>query len=324
MSFRLFIYYCALCGGWAAFVAFLLVQGLGLRHGDYPLLRTVVVSGLLGVLLAGGIGGVDALLNAVGRQRVARVGVSLGVGLAGGLIGGLAGGMLYEMLSLPKFVGWALVGTAIGASIAAFDVGTAWMTGQPAATALRKMRNGLVGGALGGVIGGLFFVFLENSESLTRTSLALGFVILGASIGLLIGLVMVIFKEAWVRIENGRRSGREMMLTKGESTIGRAETCDIGLFGDNAVERTHARILLQGNCYVLVDAGTRGGTFVNEERLTQARVLASGDLIRIGDSLLRFGERRKEHVEAGAGRQIGDLAHESRGQQGDRSTKLRE
>ena len=29
MSFKLFIYYCALCGGWAAFLAWGLVQWLG-------------------------------------------------------------------------------------------------------------------------------------------------------------------------------------------------------------------------------------------------------------------------------------------------------
>ena len=34
MSFRLFIYYCALCGGWAAFLAWAVVQASGIRDVD--------------------------------------------------------------------------------------------------------------------------------------------------------------------------------------------------------------------------------------------------------------------------------------------------
>ena len=48
---------------------------------------------------------------------------------------------------------------------------------------------------------------------------------------------------------NGFRPGRQILLTRPETTIGRAESCDIGLFGDPAVERLHARItreVLQG------------------------------------------------------------------------------
>src|SRR5579884_1070856 len=226
MSFKLFVYYCALCGGWAAFLAFALVQLTGLRGGGYPLLRAGLTGAVLGVLLAGAVGGLDALLNSAGRQRLIRLGVCVCVGLSGGLLGSVVGYLLYDLLSLPRFLGWTMAGTAIGASVGAFDVGRALVAGQSSLTAWHKMRNGLMGGALGGFVGGLFFVLLESSSSLTLTSLALGFVILGGCIGLLTGLALVIFTEAWVRIESGRRAGREMMLVRSESTIGRAEACD--------------------------------------------------------------------------------------------------
>ena len=61
----------------------------------------------------------------------------------------------------------------------------------------------------------------------------------------MIGLAQVVLKEAWLRVEQGFRPGRELMLVKEETAIGRAEGCDLGLFGDNGVERKHARILLQ-------------------------------------------------------------------------------
>ena len=82
---------------------------------------------------------------------------------------------------------------------------------------------------------------------------------LGLCIGLLIGVAQVILKEAWVKVEAGFRPGRELIVSKGEIVIGRAESCDIGLFGDNSVERTHARILRKGDRYLLVDSDTAGG-----------------------------------------------------------------
>ena len=63
-----------------------------------------------------------------------------------------------------------------------------------------------------------------------------------------------------MRVEQGFRPGRELMLVKEQTTIGRAEACDLGLFGDNGVERQHARILLKDGRYLLYDEGTPGGT----------------------------------------------------------------
>jgi pSer/pThr/pTyr-binding forkhead associated (FHA) protein len=118
-------------------------------------------------------------------------------------------------------------------------------------------------------------------------------VVLGVCIGLFVGLAQVILKEAWVRVEAGFRPGRELILAKDEVTIGRAETCDIGLFGDASIERLHARILQQGHRYLLADTGSAAGTFVNEQRITEPTPLRSGDSIRVGKSVMRFRERQR-------------------------------
>ena len=76
-------------------------------------------------------------------------------------------------------------------------------------------------------------------------------------------------------------------------TIGRAEACDIGLFGDPTIERLHARILQQGERYLIADAGSAIGTFLNDERVTAPTPLRPGDAIRIGKSTLRFWEKQK-------------------------------
>ncbi len=294
MTFRLFIYYCAVCGGWAALLAWALTEGLRIQDIKSLWLRTAATSGLVGLLLAGAVGTLDALLNAVGRERLVRIVVCLGVGFFGGVLGGVLGEMLHS-LKLFRFLGWMVVGMMIGISIGVFDVFGA-RTGRDLSVAGRKLINGLIGGVLGGFGGGLIVEFLkmdwvQDTLRLPRSSVALGLVILGVSIGSLIGLAQVILTEAWVKIEKGFRAGREMMLARADTTIGRAESCDIGLFGDPAVERIHARIVRQGSRFLLADAGSAAGTFLNDERITQAVPLRSGDLIRVGGNVLRFGER---------------------------------
>lgn len=305
MSFKLFIYYCAVCGSWAALLACALVLGASVRSIPYELIQSTLIAGILGLLLASAVGAMDALLNAVGWQRFVRVFVCLMVGLVGGLCSGLIGQLLQWLLALIggerlafRFPGWVLVGIAIGASIGTYDLLRAIMSKQGIRQAIRKVANGLIGGFLGGLVGGLLYDGLDMIELKTvlpRTSLALGLVILGTCIGLLIGLAQVILKEASIRVEAGFRAGRQMLLTKPETVIGRAESCDLGLFGDNGIERTHARIKLLNNRYVLEDAGTAGGTFLNDQRITTPTPLRSGDAIRVGNSVLRFEERQKRN-----------------------------
>jgi hypothetical protein len=295
MSFKVFIYYCALCGGWAALAAWGLAFASGFMDSknDDVYTRSMLIAGTLGVLLAAVIGLLDALLNSVGAIRIVRVLVALSVGLVGGLLGGLIGETLHQGTQVPRFVGWMLVGLSIGVSIGVFDLVRAVTTGQAARQATRKIVNGIIGGVLGGLIGGVLFELLIGVPNLPRSSLAIGLVVLGLCIGLLIGLAQVILKEAWLRVESGFRAGRELMVSKNETTIGRAESCDLGLFGDPSIEKVHARVVLQGNRYLLADSGTPAGTFLNDQRIAQPTPLRSEDTIRMGNSVLRFGERQK-------------------------------
>jgi hypothetical protein len=131
-------------------------------------------------------------------------------------------------------------------------------------------------------------------KPLALSRLAIGLVILGLLIGCLIALAQVFLKESWVTIESGRRAGKQMMLAKDETTIGRAEGIDIGLYGEQGIEKQHARILLKNNKYYLEDTGTPGGTFLNDERIDGRAPLRNGDKIQVGTAVLRFGERAKK------------------------------
>jgi len=292
MTFRLFIYYCALGGGWAAFLAWGLVELLGILEIESTVLRAGLIGGILGSLVAMTIGFVDGLLNAVGAQRVNRALVCAVIGFPGGLVGAMIGEVLREA-GLPLVIGWIIAGVFIGAAIGVFDILQAKSARGDLRGPMKKMLNGIYGGFLGGLVGGAPFGLLLSVQSLPLSKLAIGLVTLGLCIGLLIGLAQVFLKEAWLLVESGRRAGRQMMLTKNETTIGRAEKCDLGLFGEQGIEKLHARILVKNNRYLLDDAQTPGGTFLNDARVVRPTPLKNGDTIRVGSCMLRFGERQK-------------------------------
>jgi hypothetical protein len=309
MSFKLFVYYCAVCGAWFGLAGWLLGRLLFPSDPeDTEVFAQTVVRGLsLGTMVALGLGALDGFWNLSSRHwlRILARGIFVAlVGCLGGLIGAATGQALYSATGRELLVpfGWLLTGLLIGASVGAYDVIARLSRRERIGGAWRKVLHGVLGGSLGGLLGGLLYLVLGLGLSrLFRrpadeiySSTAWGFVALGACIGLFIGLAQIILKEAWVRVEAGFRPGRELILSKDETTIGRAESCDIGLFGDAGIERLHARIILQGNRYLLADAGTPGGTYLNDQQITQTAPLRSGDLIRVGNSLLRFGERPKK------------------------------
>ena len=72
----------------------------------------------------------------------------------------------------------------------------------------------------------------------------------------------------------------------------------------SGVEKLHARILRRDTGYYLDDASTPGGTFLNDVRIARPTPLRSGDAIRVGKSVLRFGERVRMEAMDGQGRSI--------------------
>jgi hypothetical protein len=307
MSFRLFAYYCAAWGAAAAYFGWMLGR---LLEGDAGLMAAAVKGMALGVCVSLGLGLLDT--RASGSQRdsvslVVRLGLTLLIGAFGGLVGGFVGQGLYQLSdgqwgSL-LVLGWMLTGLLIGAAPVAFDFLGAVLRNEDRRGAHLKLRNGLLGGTLGGLVGGLLSLFLHrlwamafqdaDAQSLWSPS-ATGFVALGACIGLAVALAQIIFREAWLRVDAGFRPGRQILLTKPETTIGRAEACDIGLFGDAATEKLHARIVREGNRWILADAGPQAATLLNGQRLTGSVALRSGDRIQIGNSVLSFGVRNPE------------------------------
>lgn len=79
---------------------------------------------------------------------------------------------------------------------------------------------------------------------------------------------------------------KQVALTAGETTIGRASTNDIAL-DSMQVSRRHAVVTMDGPFATIHDLGSRNGVYVNGAKV-QSFVLASGDEVSIGTFKIRF------------------------------------
>ena len=96
-------------------------------------------------------------------------------------------------------------------------------------------------------------------------------------------------KSEWLpclRVMSGAQAGKLFEL--GEyAVIGREVECHVHL-SDKGVSRRHARIFLDNGALVIMDVGSRNGTWCNGERLTNQHRLEDGDRIQVGAALLKF------------------------------------
>jgi len=83
------------------------------------------------------------------------------------------------------------------------------------------------------------------------------------------------------------KTGQIIPLTREVVTIGRKGDKSIVLEDDPKVSRYHATIYWQDGDYLLEDANSSNGTFLNRQRLAEPRRLRDGDEIQVGDTLLR-------------------------------------
>jgi len=183
-----------------------------------------------------------------------------------------AGSLAY--LIAGRLAGWTLMGVMLGAGVgvATFSLPNLW--------------KGAAGGWVGGFVGGLAFdlVGATASGSLSRL---VGTAMIGLAIGLFIGLVQELTKQAWLNVDAGRLRGRAFRLDKSIVSIGRAEENEIGLFGDPGVLARHARIERRGDGFILKDLSTQQGTFLNGNRIESAE-LHDNDRIKISNYELVF------------------------------------
>ena len=82
--------------------------------------------------------------------------------------------------------------------------------------------------------------------------------------------------------------GAQYELDAAQITIGRGANNDLALTDDEFASARHARIEPRRDGVYVEDVGSTNGTFVNGIRLARERKLAPGDVVRIGETDLRF------------------------------------
>jgi hypothetical protein len=82
--------------------------------------------------------------------------------------------------------------------------------------------------------------------------------------------------------------GDEWDLDSSPLTFGRSSQNDVQLKRDEYASSTHARLEPRRDGVWLEDIGSTNGTYLNGIRLTQPKRLSSGDVVRIGETELRY------------------------------------
>ena len=167
----------------------------------------------------------------------------------------------------------------------------------------RKIRNGLIGGATGGMIGGLLFDWICNLglTASGRSSRAAAFIVLGFLIGAAIGLAQVVFRVAWLTVVDGYRTGRQLNLTQPVTVLGRGDHLPLPFLGptNKDLESEHLTIrCMPDGSYRLEDNHSKLGTRLNSQTVSEPMPLQDGDIIRLGTNLVRFNQRRRRRGEA--------------------------
>ena len=93
-------------------------------------------------------------------------------------------------------------------------------------------------------------------------------------------------EKAMILIARGSHKGSRFLITAEGASIGRSAESAIFL-DDVTVSRTHATVHKNGNEFVLKDAGSLNGTYINNLSISE-HTLVSGDEFQIGKFHLLF------------------------------------
>ena len=82
--------------------------------------------------------------------------------------------------------------------------------------------------------------------------------------------------------------GEEFPLDSRPLTVGRGAQNDVSIEGDEFASARHVRIEPRRDGVWVSDVGSTNGTFLNGERIDRPRKLERGDVVRVGETELRF------------------------------------
>jgi Inner membrane component of T3SS, cytoplasmic domain len=285
MNRRMRTYYYAVFGAIGGLVGWQISNLLGLSFIANIYLSEAIVGALVGLSIGLLIGIVEGVLT----RNLVQAGKS---GLFSGLLG-LAAGAIGLPLSewLFQTVGAGILGRALGWSVFGLMIGIA-----EGVSGRSQVWKGLLGGLLGGAVGGYL---LEASYSLIKNSLvgkAIGLMLLGASVGAFISLIVVLLASAWLEVTSGKLKGTEFILdkfmrAKGPAiAIGSSALKSEIVLPDPDIAPQHAMLTGDGSHFTLKDMSL-SGSFINKKRIERAQ-LTNNSTIRMGNTEMVYHEKR--------------------------------
>ncbi len=289
MSLARVTFHSAILTGWLGFFAWMIAEFVtGMLSITAGTTSVIIYSSLVGA----GIGAALNLLSGITNPQISilmkRVGQGVLIGGIGGLLGGIGGNAIFELLSNPdspsivgRLVGWIIVGIACGSVAGITD------------RSQEKLFNGLLGGGIGGVLGGLVFNGLQSLSGVSSMGgRAAGFVLLGVSIGIAIGLVNLMKRQAWLSVIDGYLPGRDLIITSDTTILGKGDHLPLPFFGPSSrtIAVEHASIIRNksSSSYEIQPLTPSNEVLVNHSRITGSVLLQDQDLIKIGGNIIRF------------------------------------
>ena len=282
--------------------AALTLPNLATRSHAAALLLFPLVAGLVGLF----IGAADGIVCRLPRRALLSGAVGLLVGFIGGFVSTMLAGLIYvplNKLAMNQGGDTASGLTTFGFFVQIVGRGLAWMMagmamGLGQGIALRSKRlllYGLLGGVVGGLLGGLVFdpidlLLLGTDKPSAHLSRLAGLILIGATVGAMIGVVELLARDAWLRMTQGPLAGKEFLIFKDVLKVGSSPRSDIYLFNDPAVAEHHATIRALGEeCEI--ENHQRDQPVLLNSRPVQTSRLRHGDQITVGRTVFVFQKK---------------------------------
>ncbi|MCC7129144.1 MAG: hypothetical protein B6D39_04660 [Anaerolineae bacterium UTCFX2] len=279
------LYYYGVMGAIGGVLGWQVSNLIGLSFTQNVYLSEVVVGAMIGLFIGLMIGLTDGLFTRNWIQAGRGALLSGVLGLVGGAIGLPLAEALFQLLggqAWARAIGWGIFGLLIGLS-------TSFTGGS-------QIWKGALGGVLGGILGSLLLDTARSFLSDPLVGKAAGLLLLGASVGTFIALIVFLLSKAWLEVASGKLKGTEFILDKFLRAEGPAAfigsdalKSDIVL-PDPDVSPQHAMLKGFGTHFNLKDMSL-DGTYINTKRIEQAQ-LKNHQTIQVGNTQLVYHEKR--------------------------------
>jgi hypothetical protein len=264
------------------------VDGPGRLWGNLWMLPLILTFMCLGFGIA------ESVVERSTRKALIRAAMALPLGVVLGFIFDFVANLLYNInisicvqmgaqsyrnpaLWLARGIAWMVFGVAGGVVYG--------IVGQSA----KKAKFGILGGIIGAGIGGAIFdpiAFMTQGGAVSRI---VGFLIMGCSTGIAMGLVESALKDRWLYVTAGPLAGKQFILYKPQTVMGSRQDSDIYLFKDQTILPHHAMIEING---ARVQMRATGNVYVSGQPVS-VRPLQDGDLVQVGRYSFRYKEKQR-------------------------------